>query len=390
MTRIKDPSVAAAAEAELPWLQRYIPLTRRVAADLSRTTLRDRRIGLNVHLDIKMAPVVEALVQAGARVVVLGCNPHTTRDSVAALMAARGAEVYAWAGMTEAERQEGFRWALSHECEFVSEMGGELLETAVREGSASRQMLRAGMEATGSGILRLQALRLPVPIFNWDGLTLKQGLHNRYLVGLMVWHTFITVTALTLYARRVLVIGYGLVGQGIAEYARLLGAQVMVCDIDPVRLVLARQQGGEIVSMREGLARAAVVVTATGRDRVLGADDFPHLADGCILANAGHSSLEIDIPALQRYSTREVRPAIEEVTIEGRSVYLLAKGAMLNLAAGFGDPVDAFDLTSALMLAGIEFMVQHHAAFPAGVHLLPSDVQHRVAVLAAGPLSPSR
>ena len=102
MTRIKDPSVAAAAEAELPWLQRYIPLTRRVAADLSRTTLRGRRIGLNIHLDIKMVPRVEALVQAGAQVVVLGCNPHTRRGSVAALMAARGAEVYAWAGMTEA------------------------------------------------------------------------------------------------------------------------------------------------------------------------------------------------------------------------------------------------------------------------------------------------
>lgn len=198
MTRIKDSSLAAAAEAELPWLQRYIPLTRRVAADLSRTTLRGRRIALNVHLDTKMVPVVEALVQAGAQVVVLGGNPHTTRDSVAASMAARGAEVYAWAGMTEAERHEGFRWALSRECEFVSEMGGELLEAVVREGSASHQALRGGMEATGSGILRLQVLRLPVPVFNWDSLTLKQGLHNRHLVGLMVWHTFTNVTALTL------------------------------------------------------------------------------------------------------------------------------------------------------------------------------------------------
>ena len=133
-----------------------------------------------------------------------------------------------------------------------------------------------------------------------------------------------------------------------------------------------------------------MVVTATGRDGVLSADDFPYLADGCILANAGHSSLEIDISALRRYPTRQVRPAIEEVTVEGRTVYLLAKGAMLNLAAGFGDPVDAFDLTSALMLAGIEFMVQGHPAFPAGIHLLPSDVQHRIAVLAAGSLSPSR
>src|SRR3989442_2195379 len=104
MTRIKDPSAAAAAEADLPWLQRYIPLTRRVAADLSRTTLRGRRLGLNVHLDIKMVPVVEALVQAGAQLVVLGCNPHTTRDSVAAVMAARVANADASAGTTAAAR----------------------------------------------------------------------------------------------------------------------------------------------------------------------------------------------------------------------------------------------------------------------------------------------
>ena len=142
--------------------------------------------------------------------------------------------------------------------------------------------------------------------------------------------------------------------------------------------------------MREGLARAAVVVTARGRDRVLGADDFLYLADGRILVNAGHSSLEIDVPALRGYPAREVRPAIEEIAIEGKTVYLLARGAMLNLAAGSGDPLDAFDLTSALMLAGIEFMVQHHAAFPAGIHLLPSDVEHRIAVLATGPVSPSQ
>jgi adenosylhomocysteinase len=346
--------------------------------------LRGHSICLNIHLDIKMVPVIDALVGGGARVLVLGCNPHTTRDSVAALMAVRGAEVYAWAGMTEAERREGFRWALSQGCEFVSEMGGELLEAAAREGSAAHPALRAGMEATGSGILRLESVHLPVPVFNWDGLTLKAGLHNRHLVGLMVWNTFLDVTALTLYARRVLVMGYGLVGQGIAEYARLLGASVLVCDPDPVRLLLARQQGCEPVALSEGLARAAVVITATGRERVLGADAVALLADGCILANAGHSNLEIDVPALRQYPMRKIRRGIQEIAIDAKTVYLLAEGAMLNLAAGSGDPLDAFDLTSALMLAGIEFMVHHYAAFPAGIHLLPSEVQHRIAVLATG------
>ncbi len=383
MTRIKDPSLAAAAEAELPWLHRHIPLTRRVASGLSADAFRGRTICLNVHLDIKMVPIVDALTAAGATVLVLACNPQTTRDSVAAVMAARGASVYAWAGMSERDRRDAIHWALAHECEFVSEMGGDVLEAAVREGPAARLPLRAGMEATGTGILKLQGLALPVPVFDWDDLALKQGLHNRYLVGLMVWNTFLNVTSLTLYDRRVLVIGYGLVGQGVAEYARLLGARVMVCDLDPVRQMQARHHGCEVVSLVDGLPHAGVVVTATGREGVLGAPEVALLRDGCILANAGHSNAEIDVPALYRHSTRRIRPAVEEITLNGTMVYLLAGGAMINLAAGPGDPYDAFDLTSALMLAGIEFMIRRHADFPAGVHLLPAEVEQRIAGLAA-------
>ncbi len=125
-----------------------------------------------------------------------------------------------------------------------------------------------------------------------------------------------------------------------------------------------------------------VVITATGRERVIGAQEFPHLRDRCMLANAGHSNLEIDIPALRRYRTSSLGPALEEVDLGNRRIYLLAGGAMLNLAAGPGDPYDSFDLTSALMLAGIEFMVAHYTEYPPGIHLLPDGVEQRIATLA--------
>ncbi len=267
MTRIKDSSLAAAAEAELPWLQRYIPLTRRVEADLSRPTMRGHHIGLNIHLDIKMVPVVEALVRAGAHVTVLGCNPHTTRDSVAALMAARGAEVYAWAGMTEAERQESFRWALSHDCEFISEMGGQLLEAAVREGPPSRRTLRGGMEATGSGILRLQALRLPCPCVQLGWPDAETGTAQPPSRG----------------------------PDGLTHLYHRHGAHV----------VRAECPGDRI-----GLARAAVVVTATGRDRVFGADDFPHLADGASSRmRATRVSRSTSLPCDGTRRARSARPS---------------------------------------------------------------------------------
>ncbi|MDR7509511.1 MAG: adenosylhomocysteinase [Armatimonadota bacterium] len=375
-----DVSLASSVDAELPWLWRHIPLTRRIAADLRG--LAGRSLCLNIHLDIKMAPVVDALVAAGARVVVLGCNPHTTRDAVVAWMVRRGAEVRARAGMAESDRQAAIRWALGQECEFVSEMGGDVLLAAAGDSRATRS-LRAGMEATGTGIARLQGVALSVPVFNWDGLTLKQGLHNRHLVGLMVWATFLQVTLLTLYGRTVLVVGYGLVGQGLADYARRLGARVLVCELDPVRAHLARHHGCEVVSLDEGLARADVVVTATGREKVISTPQFPLLREGALLLNAGHSTLELDVPALRAHPTRRIRPHVEAVELGGRTVYLLAEGAMFNLAAGPGDPYDAFDLTSALMLAGIEYMVAHHQDFPPGLHLMPAEVERRVAALAA-------
>ncbi len=134
--------------------------------------------------------------------------------------------------------------------------------------------------------------------------------------------------------------------------------------------------------LTEGLQICDILITATGRERVIGEEEFSQLPQGCVLANAGHSNLEIDIPALRRHPTRRLVPALEEVDLGDRQVYLLAGGAMLNLAAGPGDPYDAFDLTAALMLAGIEFMVHHCDDFPPGIHLLPEEVEHRIATLA--------
>ena len=368
-----------ALEADLAWLRAHTPLTRRAAEQLVEEDWHDHTLCLAIHLDLKMIPVVEALRQTGARVLLLGANPATTRDEVVAWLTEAGAVARAAYGMDDDARLEAMDWAIGRRPTFLSEMGGEVTVRLVRMRPDVAAAVRAGMEATGTGLRRLAEVALPFPVFNWDELPLKQGLHNRHLVGLTVWNTFLNVTGLTLHGRRVLVMGFGPVGRGIADYAQRLGAIVAVADPDPRRQVEARHQGCLVQTLEEALPAAQVVITATGRERVLGSPQFRLLRPGAILLNAGHSNLEIDVPALRRFSPTPVRPHIEAVDLDGgRRVYLLAGGAMFNLAAGPGDPYDAFDLTSAIMLEGIRFMVRRHAEFPPGVHLFPAEVEHAV------------
>lgn len=364
-------------------MTRHIPLTKAVASEVASHDFSGLTLCLNIHLDVKVIPVLEALLSARARLLVLSCNPQTTRDGVVAYLKGLGAEVYAWKGMPEVERVKAMDRVIDEGFDFISEMGADLTVHLLQNRPEAASRVKAGMEATGTGILRLRELSLPFPVFNWDDVPLKEGFHNRYLVGLTVWNTFLNVTHLSLFGRRVLVVGFGPVGQGIASYARVLGARVSVCDLDPVRQLEAIHAGFDVVDLVEGLPRADVVVTATGRDGAIGERHFDLLPDGCILLNAGHSNREIAADALLRYPAEEVRPFIEAIRLNGRTVYLLARGAMFNLAAGPGDYFDAFDLTSSLMLAGILFLVERGPTFPPGIHLLPSEVERKIASLAA-------
>lgn len=358
-------------------------MTRAVAADFARRDLRRIRIACSIHLDIKMIPVIEALVRTGADVLLLTCNAATVRDEVCEHLAGVGAQVRARLGMSEEERVAAMDGAIAQHPQFICEMGADLTCRLLAAHPSAAAAVRAGMEATGTGVLRLRPLALPFPMFDWDTLPLKQGLHNRYLVGLTVWTTFLNVARVTLYGRRVLVIGYGPVGQGIAEYARRLGAAPLVAEIDPRRQILARHAGCRVTAVEEGLPQADVVVTATGRERVVREEHFALLRDGAFLLNAGHTSGEIDTGALRRFPAQVIGPHLEEIALDGRRIFLLAGGAMFNLTAGPGDPYDSFDLTTALMLRGIGYMLDHHADHPPGLHVMPDVVEAEVARTAA-------
>ena len=333
-----------------------------------------------------MDAAAKSMLQRGAALFLTTCNPTTVRDEVVQWLAARGAECRAWKGMSAADMAEAEQWALAWGPTHLFEMGASLTAAACAGGTDIP--IAAGMECTGSGISRLAGLakagQVPhYPIFNCDDVPIKEGLHNRYLVGQSAWQAFTQCTQISLHRTNVLVVGYGPVGQGVALTARALGGTVSVAERDPARALSARYDGFPAGPLEELVPGADVIVTATGARHVLGARHFDMLADGCILMNVGHTADEIETAALG--SLHEVIPFMEETRRGGRTVYLFAGGSMANLTAGQGDTLNSFDITMAAMLAGLRFVFTDEArAQPPGVHQLPRAVWEDVARQAAG------
>lgn len=355
----------------LAWTRTHMPRAQRALAALP--DLADVRLACSMHLDIKMVPLLEGVQQKGAQLFVTTCNPQTVRDEVVAHLQTSGITVDAWHGMPADAYQAAITRALAWQPTHLCEMGADLT-VALHQQPASADSVRAGLEATGSGIARLAGLHLRYPIFNWDDLPVKEGLHNRRMVGLTTWHMFLTRTWLTLHGKRVLVVGYGSVGRGLADAARAYGATVCVAERDPARALEAQYAGWEVRPLEEAISQADVIVTATGARRVIDARHLPQLKDGAFLLNVGHRADEIDVAALYAYPHRAVLPFVEAIELGARTVYLIAGGAMANLTAGQGDSLNAFDVTLAVLTAGIGHIVGAGARAPTGVHILPQAI----------------
>lgn len=364
--------------SELAWVREHMPLTRQAVARLP--DLSNIRIACSMHLEMKMAPAIVGLLERGAKVALSTCNPMTVRDDFVQWCAEQGAITLAHHNMTPHEQQQAIAQALAFEPTHLCEMGAEL-SLAIAAAKPVGSKVRAALEATGSGTTRLAQIQPGYPVFNWDDLPIKEGLHNRHMVGLVTCHAFFERTRLTLHGKRVVVVGYGLVGRGVCDAARAYGGRVWVAERDAGRALEAQYAGFETAALEEILPSADVIICATGASQVIGAQHFSKLKHGAFLLNVGHVNAEIDIAALYKAGPhRTVRPFVEEVKLDDtRRVYVFADGAMANLVAGHGDSLNAFDVTLATMVAGLGFIVRQGEKYAPGTHLLPAAVWGTVA-----------
>ena len=388
-SRIRNPGLATEGAAKIDWAEAHMPVLRSVSeAIAARGHLRGVRVGICLHLEAKTACLALALHRAGAQVAITGSNPLSTQDAICAGLAARGPRVFAWHDPTPAEYTGFLRQVLDHRPEVVLDDGADLIALLHGERPEQTASVRGATEETTTGLHRLRAMAaegvLRFPVIAVNDARMKYLFDNRYGTGQSAWEGILRATNLLVAGKEVLVCGYGWCGRGVARRAQGLGARVTVTEVDPIAANEAVLDGCQVLPALDAVARADFVVTCTGNRRVLGREHFLRCRDGVVLANAGHFNVEVDAAELAGVAEarRQVRPDVEEFRLpDGRRLYLVAEGRLVNLAAGDGHPVEIMDISFAIQALCLEAAAVEGPGMPRGVVPVPADVDLAVARL---------
>ena len=368
---------------KIAWAESRLLLLRRLREQFTATRpFSGLSIGICLHIEPKTAVLCGVLRAGGAEIAITG-SPGTTQDDVAAALRTTGINVFGNRKDAGAQHMENIRQVLRHKPQLLLDNGADLAAEYVAT-SAPGQVI-AGTEETTTGANRLReelrgALQFPIIVINDSPL--KLIMENEHGVGPTVVEGFMRATNLLVPAKRFVVFGYGSVGRGIAKTLRALGARVTVVEPDPIRALEAALAGMVVSATEEALHTGEVLITATGRPGVIRGEHFGRLQDGAILVNAGHFSWEIELPALRRQATasEQLGEWIEVFTLrDGKRISLLARGEMLNLAGGGGNPIETMDLGLALQAQSLRYLTQHHEELARGPQPVPAEINLEVA-----------
>ena len=387
MSEIRDISLAPSGEKKIEWARRNMPLLGLIGGEFKRTKpFAGLKITLSVHMEAKTACLCRMLADAGAEMHVTGCNPLSTQDDVAAALASRGMDVHAWHGATAEEYEAHLAAALSCGPHIIIDDGGDLvnlIHTKLRELIPG---VIGGCEETTTGVIRLRSMQrdgeLMFPMITVNNARCKYLFDNRYGTGQSAWDGVIRTTNLVVSGKRVVVAGYGWCGRGIAMRAKGYGARVIVCEVDPVKALEAMMDGFEVMPMEEAARVGDMFITSTGCRDVITEKHFPLLKDGAVLCNAGHFNVEVDVAWLDSHAVKkeEQKPNIMGYTLEnGRTVYVLAEGRLVNLASGDGHPVEIMDMSFAIQALSAKYLADNRDTVEPGVIPVPEEVDLFVA-----------
>ena len=387
---VKDMSLAEQGLARVRWADGQMPVLRNIRERFAREKpLAGLRLGACLHVTTETANLMVTLKAAGASIALCASNPLSTQDDVAAALAGEyGIPTFAIKGEDEQTYYRHIEAVLATRPNITMDDGCDLVNVLHTKHADQLADVRGGTEETTTGVIRLRAmardgqLRFPVVAVN-EALT-KHMFDNRYGTGQSTLDGLIRATNVLLAGRTFVVAGYGWCGRGLASRAHGMGAHVIVTEVDPTRALEALMDGYRVMPLLEAVRAADIVLTVTGDVNVVDKQHFEVMKDGCIVANSGHFNDEINIPALVELSRmhRPARPFVEEYELrDGRRVYLLADGRLLNLASAEGHPAAVMDMSFANQALCAVYIAQHAAELSPGVYDVPPDIDHEVARL---------
>jgi adenosylhomocysteinase len=387
---VKDLGLAPGGFARVQWADRQMPVLAAIRARFEQERPLDGiRISACLHVTTETANLARTLAAGGADVVLCASNPLSTQDDVAAaLVEEYGISVFAIRGEDNDTYYSHIEAAVDHHPQLTMDDGADVIGVLHKERREQLPEIIGGTEETTTGVIRLRALEaqgdLAFPIVAVNEALTKHLFDNRYGTGQSTIDGIIRATNVLLAGRRFVVAGYGWTGRGVAMRARGLGAHVIVTEVDPVRALEALMDGYEVLPIERAAEVGDLFCTATGDKNVIGRGALERMKDGAILSNTGHFNVEIDIPALRELavSVREARPNVEEFTLaDGRRLYLIGEGRLVNLAAAEGHPASVMDMSFANQALSAEYVVAHAANLEPRVYVVPEEIDREIARL---------
>lgn len=390
MSDIKDSSLANQGVARIEWALKEMPVIRHLMQQLSHQRPLDGvRISACLHITTETANLARTLKAAGANLVLCASNPLSTQDDVAAaLVKEYQVPVFAIRGENTDTYYQHIQAALDHKPVMTMDDGADLVSEMHKTRTELLDNMIGGTEETTTGVIRLRAmandkaLRFPVMAVN-DAMT-KHLFDNRYGTGQSALDGIIRATNILLAGKTFVVVGYGWCGRGVALRAKGHGAHVIITEVDPLRALEASMDGYPVMPLMDAVKQSDFILTVTGDKHVIDKKHMEVMKDGCVLANAGHFNVEINIPALESLSINKSRPRehVDEYTLkDGRTIRLLAEGRLVNLAAAEGHPSAVMDMSFANQVLCAIHMVHHQGQLENTVHDIPVEIDKQIAQL---------
>jgi adenosylhomocysteinase len=387
---VRDLALAEKGKRRIEWANQHMPVLQLIRKRfIKEQPLKGVRMSACLHVTSETANLAITLRDGGADVVVCASNPLSTQDEVAAsLVKDYNIPTYAIKGEDNATYYAHISAALDHQPQITMDDGADLVTQLLTKRTDLVKNVIGGTEETTTGVIRLRAMAkdgtLKFPIIAVNDAMTKHFFDNRYGTGQSTLDGIIRATNLLLAGLRVVVAGYGWCGRGVAMRAKGHGADVIVTEVNPTKAIEAVMDGFRVMPMNEAAKIGDVFVTVTGNKSVIAYEHFEKMKDGAVVSNSGHFNVEIDIPGLEKLSSgkREVRPFVDEYSMkDGRKLYLLGEGRLINLAAAEGHPAAVMDMSFANQALSAEFMVKNSKELKNQVYAVPEHLDQQIAKL---------